>query len=314
MVTRDFFEDLRDHPIPSILREPLQKVILDTKRLEQPGEPKKILSMAIQPPKITDIERTILVLKEAGALTLKNKINDTYINNPHDGDLTTVGKMMANLPLDVKLSKLILIGYAFGKLRECIIIAAGLSTKTFFTCYFKAHLESFKAKWDWSAGWMCDCIAILTAYEVYEAAKERGEFRARTNGEKKWGKSHMIEFNRMVEVEKLKMELEARLFQLNIVSKKVQHNESDIHHYLILKAIICAAFYPNYFNGQKVDLQEAQRMVAGRDLKNTVQLKNMPIGEGILYSQKLSEIFKPCANLVQVIILFKIYLFFFVVI
>ena len=120
----------------------------------------------------------------------------------------------------------------------------------------------------------------------------------------------MIQLNRMIEVEKLKSEIESRLRNLNITydnyesttnaDTKNKEETEEVNDFLILKTIICGAFYPNYFNGFKVDLENAQKMVAGRDPKNTVQLKNMPSGEGILYSQQLNDMFKPCANLVQV--------------
>ena len=38
--------------------------------------------------------------------------------------------------------------------------------------------------------------------------------------------------------------------------------------------MIAGAFYPNYFNAQKIDLDQAHRMIGGRlNLHNTVQLK-----------------------------------------
>lgn len=183
-MTRQFVDELNEFPQPAMLREPLSKVILDAKRLNQQWEPKRILSLAIQPPKLYDIERTVLMLKEAGALTLRMRVRTgpnkfEYKNMPHDGDLTFVGRVMACLPISIKLAKLILLGYAFGMLRECIILAAALSTKTFFTCYFKAHLEAFKAKWHWSSGWMCDCLSILNAYNVYESMIRTSAFERR---------------------------------------------------------------------------------------------------------------------------------------
>ena len=185
---------------PSILREPLSRIILNVKRLKQAGEPKRILSLAIQPPKLCDIERTVLLLKEVGALTLTTRhLDGTYRNNQHDGDLTYVGAVMSNLPIDVRLSKLILLGHAFGKLKEAIIIAAGLSTKTIFTCYFKSYLESFKAKWTWSEGWMCDCICILNVFNLWESMNERGSFNSRAD-QLKWAKQNMIELDRLKEV------------------------------------------------------------------------------------------------------------------
>lgn len=120
----------------------------------------------------------------------------------------------------------------------------------------------------------------------------------------------MIELNRIREVEKLKQELESRLRSLHIeYVDNEQHpqcnidmtsRQDDVSYHLTLKMIICGAFYPNYFNSNKIDLLDAQRMVGGRDFRNTVQLKNMPPNEGILYTEQLSEIFSPCAKLLQV--------------
>ena len=187
---------------PAILREPLSSVILNVKRLKQQGEPKKILSLAIQPPKLGDIQRTVLLLKEVGALTLSSgKSSDgTYLpNNPYDGELTYVGKIMANLPIDPRLSKLILLGHAFGKLREALVIAAGHSTKTIFTRYIRSDIESFKAKWAWSEGWMCDSICILNVYNLWENMNENGTFNSRSD-RLKWAKKNMIQLDRLREV------------------------------------------------------------------------------------------------------------------
>lgn len=42
--------------------------------------------------------------------------------NPYDGDLTFVGRVLGNLPVDVHIGKLLVLGYAFGLLEECLII------------------------------------------------------------------------------------------------------------------------------------------------------------------------------------------------
>lgn len=39
-----------------------------------------------------------------------------------DGDLTFLGRIMSSLPLDIKLSKLIVMGYMFNCLQQCIIM------------------------------------------------------------------------------------------------------------------------------------------------------------------------------------------------
>lgn len=309
LIPQSFLSEFNNFPVPAILREPLHRVILNVKRLKRKEEPKQILAMAIQPPKLLDIERTVLLLKECGALSLKK-------NSTFDGDLTYAGRIMANLPIDVRLSKLILLGHAFGKLRECIIIAAGLSNKTFFTCYYKSHLESFKAKWTWSEEWMCDCITLLNAYNLYESQIRNRTFE-RPGDAESWARKNMIEIVRIREVEKLVIELTSRLKSLGIICNRhvkldhlasnvksdiyeIDNNEEMVKNNLILKMIIAGAFYPNYFTSISIDLQEAVRMCNGKDFKNTVQLRNFPRDEGVLYTQKICDMFKVCSKLIKV--------------
>jgi hypothetical protein len=42
--------------------------------------------------------------------------------NIHDGDITFMGYVMAKLPVDIQISKLILLGHIFSVLEECIIM------------------------------------------------------------------------------------------------------------------------------------------------------------------------------------------------
>lgn len=69
-------------------------------------------------PKLSNVANTILVLKELGALlhTTKGKAKI------HDGDITFMGIVMANLPVDVRVARLIILGYMFSVLEESIIM------------------------------------------------------------------------------------------------------------------------------------------------------------------------------------------------
>lgn len=60
----------------------------------------------------------IILSVQLGALTSK----DGAVVNPHDGSLTFMGRVLAMLPMDVHLGKLILLGHVFGLMEECIII------------------------------------------------------------------------------------------------------------------------------------------------------------------------------------------------
>lgn len=39
-----------------------------------------------------------------------------------DGDITYLGRIMSKLPLDVRFTKLIMLGYIFGVLDDCIVM------------------------------------------------------------------------------------------------------------------------------------------------------------------------------------------------
>lgn len=102
---------------PEITNNPLEDIILKTKILDM-GPPDSILALAMDKPALEDISKTIYRLKAMSAL-LRTTGN---IITPLDGDITFIGRVMSTLPLDVKLSKLIVLGYCFNVLDECIVI------------------------------------------------------------------------------------------------------------------------------------------------------------------------------------------------
>lgn len=102
---------------PELLRSPLENIVLKAKMLDM-GPPHQLLALAMDTPKLSNVANTILVLKELGAMlpTVKGK---TTI---HDGDITFMGIVMATLPVDVRVARLIILGYMFSVLDDCIIM------------------------------------------------------------------------------------------------------------------------------------------------------------------------------------------------
>lgn len=60
-----------------------------------------------------------LTSTQVGALAVSGQRED---ENPHDGELTFLGRVLAQLPVSEQLGKLIVLGHAFGCLDECLII------------------------------------------------------------------------------------------------------------------------------------------------------------------------------------------------
>lgn len=102
---------------PELITSPLENIVLKAKILDM-GPPKAILGLAMDKPKLSDIANTILILKEVGALlrTLDGVVTDL------DGDISFIGRIMANLPIDIKIAKFIILGYCFSIFDECLII------------------------------------------------------------------------------------------------------------------------------------------------------------------------------------------------
>lgn len=110
LIRRGFHDKLAEFPEPAIFREPLDKVILNAKRVDKTMSPREILSLCLSVPRLDDLERTIVKLKECGALTLFKRVTDSNgrVRNEccmKDGNLTFAGEIMARLPVDTRLGR-----------------------------------------------------------------------------------------------------------------------------------------------------------------------------------------------------------------
>ncbi|KAK9877509.1 hypothetical protein WA026_018618 [Henosepilachna vigintioctopunctata] len=292
LVNRIFYERFMDkESTPEILRAPLESVTLQAKMLDFNEEPKAILALAINPPNLSNIEKTVLRLKEIGALldTCKGR------KNISDGDITYLGTVMASLPMDVCFSKLIVLGHMFSVLHEAIIIAAGCSIPNIFSTPFNQRFQAYNKKLLWADGSCSDLMALLNLYKVWQACRRDGAFK-QPREEFAWCKANLVSLKGLREWQLLISEIQSRLRKLGIeeTSGPARVNLSSRERVIILKVIICGAFYPHYFirsaaHGQ-IDEREAVRTVGGRDPCKTVYLMGMDPGQPIsLYSEEIKK-------------------------
>ncbi|XP_066947953.1 ATP-dependent RNA helicase TDRD9 isoform X1 [Macrobrachium rosenbergii] len=293
LVPRGFFETLPSYATPELCRTPLSHVVLKTKILDM-GEPRALLALAIDPPNLADINRTILTLKQMGALAIKSKGRECCL----DGDLTYLGKVIAMLPVDPHLAKLIVMGHLFGCQREAIIIAAGLSLKSFHARPFQDELNAFLSKVSWAYGSFSDCLALLNAYDLWQSMQLRGEFlRPGACREKEWAKHSYIELKTIREVHKLVQELQDRLEKLKIsVFSAENYPKSDQS--TILKLCMASAFFPYYYKRNITDdyEKEMNRELSGHDPFTTVVVSGLPSETNILYDDQIRSLFWNCSQ------------------
>ncbi|XP_048586381.1 ATP-dependent RNA helicase TDRD9 isoform X1 [Nematostella vectensis] len=294
MVSRRFYEEcMSDYGVPELQRCPLEQVVLQVKLLDL-GAPKAILSLALQPPDIEDIERTVLLLKQVGALStiMKGRRID-----PYDGELTFIGKVLGTLPVDVRIGKLMVLGYVFGCLEECIVIGACLSLKSVFSKGFKQELTTYRHKMSWANGSSSDCLASMLAYRSWSEMKERNYGFEGEGGENTWCRKKGIVVPRIREVDALVKDLTERLKDLNVrtVCPLYRKNSGTPDDLLILKLVIAGAFYPNYFTSGDVDEVEANKIMSGHDPYKTVMIRGMP-PNGAMYKSSIARLFRDCGK------------------
>lgn len=281
---------LQEESVPEILRAPLANVILKTKILNM-GEPKALLALSLDPPNLSNIRSTILLLKEVGAL-LKSSAQE------YDGEITPLGRVMASLPLDVHVSKLIVLGHLYGVLSDAIIIAASMTVKDMFNIGFFELETTYHEKLYWSANSDSDSLACLNAFKVWRNDKANRRIN-NPKQEREWARRKSLRVRSLREIDAFVTDITYKLKEFGITETmgpdKVTWESLNVNRSFVLKFIIAGAFYPNYFikfphniNERKQDIE---KMLAFRDPMNTIVLRGWPQKQpGSLYARKFQEI------------------------
>ncbi|KAI4885618.1 hypothetical protein NFI96_019060 [Prochilodus magdalenae] len=300
LVTKDFWnKEIPDYAVPEMLvgdliislRSPLASIILKVKLLDM-GDPRSLLSTALTPPNLSDIERTILQLKEMGALSSISSSQKRF-----DGDLTFLGRVLAHLPVDLHLGKMIVLGNVFGCLEECLIVAASLSLKSFFAMPSLQQLPGYRSKLMFAHGIPSDSIAFVNAFKAWYTSRAKGEFR-HPKDELEWGKENCIQIKRIREVAELFEDLKKRVshFNMNVSETSSLLDYSSVHKQkFILQVVIAGAFYPNYFLQGAIDEELASKELSGNDPRTTILVRNLP-PFAFLYYKQLQSLFRQCGQ------------------
>lgn len=116
-----------------------------------------------------------------------------------------------------------------------------------------------------------------------------------------------MQIRALTEMSHLVFEIENRLKNLDIKIKKSPELQSwsKKETNLVLKIIICGAFYPYYFYTSSVLERESFHILAGRDPCNTVFFKGFdPNYIGVLYEKNIKQLFKDIAPMQELKVTF----------
>ncbi|EPQ28968.1 uncharacterized protein PFL1_03258 [Pseudozyma flocculosa PF-1] len=141
-----------DHPLPEMLRLSLQDLALKLKvmKIRIGTSIENALSLALDPPSSTNVQRAIAALIEVKALTANE-------------DITPLGRHLSRLPLDVHMGKFLLTASLFKCLDPALTIAAALNAKSPFVTPFGKEAEADRAKQSFKLG-DSDFLTIANAF------------------------------------------------------------------------------------------------------------------------------------------------------
>ena len=299
LVYESFYKQLPKYPEAEITRTPLELAVLRVKRLDM-GSPKNLLGLCIDPPKLKGIQTSVLRLKRIGGLTIQMEVEDESLErikiySKEDGDMTTMGNIMASLPIDVQLSKLIILGHCLGCVTDCVIIAGCLSVKTMFSKPIAKDIESYKMRLMWAEATFSDLFVYMHAYKKYLLVVDA--FESNEIKIQQWCDSVQIQYKRIREVHELIEELKKRLEYFDMKVEDAPNRVSNqIQNELILKIAICGAFYPHYFTRQQVLPDTLARCFFDHDPFSSVELQSLPHSQGVLYSNQIRDLLKVCGD------------------
>ena len=188
---------------PEIERVPLDSLVL---QMVSMGLPDARKFPFIEPPAAESLENSITSLKEQGAMA-------------EDESLTVTGKMLSNLPVDVCIGKMLIMGSLFHQIESILTLAAAMSVQSPFTnkAYRDDDCVAARRSLDSDHG---DPITLLNAFREWLKIKVQDRDNSR-----RWCRKRGLEEQRFYEMIKLRKQFEELLNEAGLFDKR---SDSDM--------------------------------------------------------------------------------------
>ena len=245
LFTSDRARKMRAHPVPEIMRVPLEEVCLHIRKL-QLGLCKDFLGRMVQPPHSHAIDAAVSALTNIGAIS-------------EDETLTPLGHHLAGLPVDCRIGKLLLLGTILGCLSSILTVAACLSYKTPFASSYEERDAADRCKAALclektntiASGQCSDHLAMVAAYNGWlETKRTKGAGAART-----YARAQHLSQATLYMITDLRKQLVLMLRDIGFVrgesarGQAIDDPENKYNKFsgnpTFVKNCLCAALYPN---------------------------------------------------------------------
>ncbi|TFY79151.1 hypothetical protein EWM64_g4864 [Hericium alpestre] len=165
IMSRRRADELPPHQTVEMKRVDLTNVVMHVKALNFPGmSVEEVLASAIEPPAAERVSAAMNDLQMVGAI------------DEHQ-TLTSLGRVLLQLPVDVQVGRLVLFGCFFRCLDQALTIAALISNRDPFVSPMHLKQEASQVKNSWTPQeFRSDTLAALQAYNAWWAMQSRGEY------------------------------------------------------------------------------------------------------------------------------------------
>jgi HrpA-like RNA helicase len=209
-----FKQEMQENTYPEILRSNLGSVVLNLKKL---GIDDLVHFDFMDPPAPETLMRALELLNYLAALD-------------DDGNLTELGAMMAEFPLDPQLSKLLIASTEFNCSNEILSIVAMLSVPQ---CFVRPN-EAKKAADDAKLRFAHIDGDHLTLLNVYHAFKQNME-------DPQWSYENFVNYRSLKSADNVRQQLSRIMDRFNL--KRASTEFTSAHYYMNIRKALVAGFF-----------------------------------------------------------------------
>lgn len=195
------------YSVPEINRVALDSLILQMKSMCL-GDP--LSFVFIDPPPAASIQTAVTYLKEQGAL-------DSH------GELTSIGSLLAQLPVDVVIGKMLVLGSLFNLVESVLTVAAALSVQSPFLRSSQHNPDCATARQPLHSN-HGDPFTLLNTFNSWVEVKgERG------GGSRKWCRRRGLEEQRLYEMVNLRRQFKDLLRSHGLLESEYSASSGSDH-------------------------------------------------------------------------------------
>ncbi|KAL0951184.1 hypothetical protein HGRIS_007914 [Hohenbuehelia grisea] len=165
ILSRQHAENLNAYQTVEMKRVDLSNVVMHVKALDFPGMGvEEVLAACIEAPAADRVEAALKELCMVGALD-------------ENQNLTSLGRVLLQLPIEVQVGRLVLYGSFFRCLDNALTLAAIMANRDPFVSPLHLKQEANAKKNSWSPGdFRSDILATLQAYNAWWEMQSRGNY------------------------------------------------------------------------------------------------------------------------------------------